>query len=363
MKELDFDELDKAVNSLMSNVPKDTPPGEAENTVTIPPSDKSQPVGPPPPVSTPVANSQPSPSRSVPSTGSLAARRGGRFMDMVHPSADMKKPEPTKPVSRQGATIAPSSTTTPPPETPTEVTPVISSTPTPSDEPMSSPHQPQAQSDWPDPLDMASSKDVASPADEVPKEEVPEVKTNTPDPDPDPLTSPFLPNTKVEKRPLGSPVASEETPELSATGLGQEDLTVDNPDAQLPPAPSEPEQPLPEELQGDLVAIESGSAKVVAPTEAPKLEEKPTAPEPEEEPKLEEKPPAPSGPVSIPKQYKEEPSTSEQESGAIYDTDSYHQPLAHPAKKKSGWLWVLWIVLILVVGAATGAALYFYGII
>ncbi|MNL44290.1 hypothetical protein D3C87_1668540 [compost metagenome] len=74
-------------------------------------------------------------------------------------------------------------------------------------------------------------------------------------------------------------------------------------------------------------------------------------------------PAAVSGPASIQPQYKEEPSSTKEEHAAIYDTDSYHKPLTHPAKKKSGWLWVLWIVLLLALGAGGAAALYYFKII
>lgn len=362
MKELDFDELDKAVSSLMSNVPKDAPPAEAENTVTIPASDGGQSVSPTPPISSPTVSAFSQPTRSATSIASLATRRGGRFMDMVHPSADMKKTEPTKPVSRQGATIAPAVSEVSESPTSAEVpepdmTPPTTSTPV-AEEALSA-YQPQAKSDWPDPLEMAAAKEKkisTEPPKEMSATDVADEST--------PLTSPFLPNTRVEKRPLGSPAQESTEPELSTPALGKEDLTVDNPDAQLPPAPSESEQPLPEELQGDLVAIESGSTKDRDTGHSEKHEAKEVSvPVDPEQPKLEEKPPAPSGPTSIPKQYKEEPSTSEQESGAIYDTDAYHQPLNHPAKKKSGWLWVLCIVLILAAGASTGAALVFFQII
>ena len=74
-------------------------------------------------------------------------------------------------------------------------------------------------------------------------------------------------------------------------------------------------------------------------------------------------PAAVSGPASIQPQYKEEPSSTKQEHAAIYDTDTYHKPLAHPAKKKSGWLWVLWIILLLALGAGGAAALYYFKVI
>jgi hypothetical protein len=377
MKELDFDELDKAVNSLMTNVPKDPPATDEVKTVTVPSSSgAATPLAIPstPPVPTPQAPTTPA-ATPTPAPRPLAARRaGGRFMDVVHPSTDMKKPEASAPklVSRQGVTIAPSpsaevsaeATPEAPVPTPTPAEPRPTGTPEPST------HQPPVTSDWPDPLELAAKKeDTPAPVTE-PEAGKSEEGTEEKQPEPTPLTSPFLPDTKVEKRPLGG-ATDNAIPELPMSGTGKEDLTVDDPDAQLP-ASTETTTPLPAELQGDLVAIESGSAKELpkeAPEpvepEIPKEEEKPAeeTPAPEPAPKKEEEKDKPTGPVSIPQQYREEPSTGDQESGAIYDTDSYHQPLAHPAKKKSGWLWVIWVLLILVLGAGTGAALYFLGII
>ena len=82
-----------------------------------------------------------------------------------------------------------------------------------------------------------------------------------------------------------------------------------------------------------------------------------------EAPVAEPAPVVPTGPTSIPQQYQEEKSTGDQPSGSIYDTDSYHQPLAHPAKTKSGWLWIIWILLLLIVSGGGAVALYFLGII
>jgi len=65
---------------------------------------------------------------------------------------------------------------------------------------------------------------------------------------------------------------------------------------------------------------------------------------------------------NIVQQYEEQPSTGDQTNGAIYDTSTYHQPLdAKPAKKKSSALvWVLWIVVLLIVGATAGAAWFYF---
>ena len=122
---------------------------------------------------------------------------------------------------------------------------------------------------------------------------------------------------------------------------------------------------LPAELQQDLVAIESdtthaGLPKTDATHPADSVPEK--KPMPSSYSVKEEKTES-TGPTSIPQQYREEPSTGDQANGAIYDTDTYHQPVEHPDKKGSGWMWVIWILVILLIGAGGGAALYFLGIV
>jgi hypothetical protein len=67
----------------------------------------------------------------------------------------------------------------------------------------------------------------------------------------------------------------------------------------------------------------------------------------------------PAGPASITQQYTEQPSANQQ-SGSIYDTENYHQPLAHNAKKRSGAWVILWIFLLVILGAGAGVAFYFY---
>jgi hypothetical protein len=338
VKDLDFDELDKAVNSLMANGGKDSDVSQAP---TVPPaSSDSVPVS---VVSSPTKAPSPViPSRSAP----LAARRGGRFMDVVHPSVNK---EATPPVSRQAPTIQPTAPGSLPPDT--------------KEPELETPKQalPQAQqvepqtNDWPDPLElMADSTDKNAELDDkelavTPSDELP-------------LSSPFLPDTKVEKRPLGGAA-----PEPNNA------LMVEDENAQLPALPRDVEPVLPEELHGDIASIEADNSTTDPSRHAAQqsaAEEVHTKKE-DFRPRLSESPKVvtvteatvPSGPTSISQQYKEEPSSGDQHSGAIYDTDSYHQPLSHPMKKKSGWSWVFWILLILLIGAGSGAALYLLGIV
>jgi hypothetical protein len=378
MKELDFDELDRAVNSLMTNVPTTPAPKKDDDVVTLniesstpdTPVASSIPVT-AAPLATPTTLSQiatpptgdtaPAPRTSAP-TLSVAARRGaGRFMDVVHPSSDMKKP--TVPVSRQGATIEPSqSTQAQPPavadpelETPAKVTPEPST----------------AGTEWPDPLDVANfdtedtSKVASKPVEStlvVP--ELPKSESLAPKEPEAPLTTPFLPDAKVEKRPLGSPTSPVEEPDHTPilNPESSQGSSVNDPDDQLPAIPKDVEPILPAELQGDLMAIEADTNSGIPKTEEGQpieniLKHKPM------ESSVTPEPPVSTGPTSIPQQYREEPSTGDQGNGAIYDTDTYHKPIEHPAKKKSGWMWVIWILVILVVGAGGGAALFFLKVI
>jgi hypothetical protein len=436
MKDLDFDELDRAVNSLMSNVPKSAPQITGTNEKTLDlgslggdsqgipakledmakkaaeqEAPTAMPVPSAPPVSSPSVTATPRPAAPAvkapdrPQSSAPAVRRGGRFMDVVHPSSDMKKPETPRPVSRQGVTIEPVGKAAPgePVVQPKTFAPAPVMTETekePADEPKPvaddtlKPLEPPkidtsvknnattepapSSSDWPDPLDMVAKNDTAAP-----------------------LTSPFLADAKVEKRPLGGLSAPETddkkpeqqealTPELDL-GAGASELqaaleemkpqekepTASKPETSPMPTPKLPGDedltaPLPEELQGDLMAVEADTThdemKQKHDTELKKEqpadseEEKPVSKETlKVEPKSDSS--APSGPTSIPQQYHEEPSTGDQENGAIYDTSAYHQPLAHPAKKKSGWLWIVWIVAILLLGAAGGAAIYFFKLV
>jgi hypothetical protein len=441
MSELDFDELDKAVNNLMGDVPRVEPPKNDDVKTlnissTLPDSARpsldelnsalSQVNGPtsqstpaPAPASTATPAAEPVSPRAT--TPPLAQRRGGRFMDVVHPSSDMKNA--AKPIltgQRQGVTIQPSGrpladealvasddapVATPDP-TPAFAFPVAADT-----EPATATTTHEPASEWPDPLDMPgydAEPDTASPVEETPvapvafgtpapitasdapvdesdddDDDLFTIDDDEPEDEPQPLTTPFLADAKVEKRPLGSPVTDEPSDELShAPVLGvlvDESTETAKVEDQLPANPEEAGPALPPELQSDLMAVETDGDTTTS-AEAPTVHEEPAqvetpevSPEPQATPATEapaaasaaEPAPvsAPTGPTSIPQQYHEEQSTGDQPSGSIYDTDSYHQPLAHPAKTKSGWLWIIWILLLLIVGGGGAVALYFLGII
>lgn len=374
MKELDFDELDKAVTSLMGSVPamdETVKPGDDVKTLVLTPSRPLSTDGltPAPALTlpaTPADNSAaiptPTPSNPVPSAPvspaivpsaepvatslvSPAARRAGRFMDVVHPSSDMTKA--TASVSRHAGTIEPLSSGFTMPVTPVAPSePATDSQDTPEEQHDTPDLSHHATSDWPDPLDMqhASSAEPERPV--VPDMQPAPTEDSAPSPS-ESLSSPFLPDAKVEKRPLGgAPV--DATPS-AAEAMQPAETPTPASDPQTVPT----DIVLPEELQDDLMAIESRQAETVAapaPVAMPVVRPVPATPTQ----------PQPSGPTSIQQQYKAEQSTGDQTNGSIYDTDSYHKPLEHPAKKKSSAALIIWIVVLLIIGAGGGAAAYFY---
>jgi hypothetical protein len=344
MKDLDFDELDRAVNSLITNNP--TPSDDTEI------KEKTLEINKAMPRQQTVSSQQ-----ATPMSSSLAGRRGnaGRFMDVVHPSSDMRAaPAALGQISRQGSTINPVSKTPIAPNAPAPATPAEAPSAT--------------TNSWPDPIDFhefkssqtisgqepSKEKDEDADIDQI-NDEITSTLNQSSNETPD---SPFIAGTKVDKRPLGAfsdeqsatAVPASETPAKEEPKM-EEKTNTDIEQSQSMVTP------LPAELQNDLLSIESddsttspemvADASVVAPVATPAANV--SVQDPNTQPVVT---------ASITQQYKEQPSSGDQNSGAIYDTNAYHKALLHPAKKKSGWLWVLWIVILLVVGAGAGFIVY-----
>ena len=380
MTELDFDELDKAVNNLMSNVDTTKRPEGLDD-----PEDKVVSLDATTPATVTASGPLPAPApvaqSSQPTTPSaLAVKRRGQFMDVIHPSSDMTTV--ARPVKRDGVAVAPSTeaiapeepVASPPSAAPLDVntldmestgtaTPVV--TEPVAAELSSEPEQAQSPaSAWPDPIDLANQQqEEAQPAEETnpvtAPEEVPSVSdsdTQLPKEVVDevaapeevaPLTTPFLPDAKVEKRPLGANSDTEATmgdaPEASDADTSAQSV-AENPIV------------LPAELQGDVVAAES--TDLTPKNDVTNLE---STPAPETTSAEGATPASVSAGGSIAQQYTEQASTGDQTNGSIYDTSTYHQPIeaAVPAKKSSPLRWIIWVVVLLLIGAAAGAA-YFY---
>jgi hypothetical protein len=390
-KDIDFDELDKAVSSLMGDVkdketlhpnqtldinttlaPDEDPAyknldktadgigSEAinryEQTISIDedePEDKVK-------VGTKEPTIKPVPAPATPPVAAATSKRGGRFMDVVHPSSDMKSAakSASSDAPHKGITIA-----------------------VPSESEIAISHGAD------DNLSLSSDLVESSLDDEkVPSEPVSELKT-----DPEPLSSPFLVDAKVEKRPLGgeakpeSPEEKPEEPKEEAEELAQKvaeienapDPTEDTPDddkssvmdLMKEPAQSltEVTEHLPDEFAEELLAVEKNVDDPISEDESGDSDKKSPKDDPKDDAKEDLKDEKTSDDhhkvISIPKQYQEKPSSSDETSGSIFDTKHYHKPVAHPAEQKSGWLWVIVIVVFIAVGALLGAAAYFFGLI
>jgi hypothetical protein len=393
MSEIDFDELDRAVNDLMSNVDTskrheglddpedkvvtlDSSSTESGKVASSPVAETTTVT----PMSAPEA--KPAPAQSSP----LAVKRRGQFMDMVHPSSDMTSA--SRPVKRDGVSIMPPSetvSTSPSTESvkkPSSVTntpvnnkpaPTLSSIRTPSSTtvvstPMSTPApavpsaeklsqpiassaiQPSAQPNPTAPIASSYSspgviepsdnkndqpEEVASVESEIPAEIVDEASSiSSPQPLP---TAPFLSDARVEKRPLGANSESAAKPPQNVAE--EEDAPVSEPVS------------LPAELQGDVVAVEAS-----VPLDIDKAGSLSEVDGQSSDADL-----VVDAGVDLTAQSIERTDVDDQVNGSIYDTANYHQPIdgKKPEKKSSPLKWLAWFLVLLIVGVGAGVAYFF----
>lgn len=299
MEDLDFDELDRAVNSLVTKKPVAPTPSQTQPEPSI-----IQPQ--------PVATDS-----AVPAVApTLAERRSmGRFMDVVHPSSDMRSNSVT--LSRPNPSVA---APTAPVNQPVYTAPINNPAPAPIV------NKPESDQEDYDDIDKISNE-----------------ITNTINKSNESLESPFLSGAKVEKRPLGA--FSSESPAVTTEPVTKDSVDNQVMDSGIGIQGDKINPPMPAELQADVLKIEADST-----THPDRSSENNVAPAMQQ----------PIAQTSISQQYAEKPSSSDQNSGAIYDTSSYHKSLVRQPKKKSGWLWVLWISILLIVGAGAGVAVYFF---
>lgn len=375
MTEFDFEELDKAVSDLMKD---SVSVNEAPNTPTAQPG---------------VAAVEPEPTPATPHTNEpLAVKRRGKFMDVMHhPKATINRPL----ANRDSPKLSP-------PET----AKAELAGDTHENEPTGNGYasDPAPTDEWPDPIDFAeglrsdeapgdtsvesenpedTQSDIGageaeghsdeqdannepayeSEADSTQQESLdtviepeflpqgesvdePEISDESVSDDlnKEPevaMESPFLPDAKVEKRPLGVFVQEEVTAESSQTAnTGETSMEQPKPNPELP-----------RELSSELMDLESGS-NLLSPVE----ESGDTS---EVEPSNNEAPEATKQP-EIKQQYTTKASSAETVSGPIYDTANYHQPIAAKTSNKHKWLlYVIWVLVLLIIGACAGAV-YFY---
>jgi hypothetical protein len=329
MSDIDFDELDKAVNNLMGSVnPKDKEP--EPNTVninsTLDPNEKpsfdklndatkeisGSPAETPDTGAAPVEAPKLSPAPPMP----RPRQNPGRFMDVVHPFGDMRS-------TTAGVSAAPTATV----------------------RPLSGERLETNQ--------HASGNDAT---------------------EPDPQT-PFLPdaNAKVSKRPLGAAswpfgrssedmdalrqeevetnelqpkpnetvaINSEGEPERNKEELGLDELPPDPTHIDTEPTDEDVKLQSIETMEVEGIPGEDESKALIQKVESGDTENLRSDDDKDE------------------KKHKK-PEEHEAASGAIYDVKNYHQPLAYPPKQKSGWGTVIIILSIIVICVAIGAAVFF----
>jgi len=320
MTDIDFDELDKAVNSAMSNPP-------TSDNVAI--------------------NSQPTVNQNVAVSAQpgVANPRTGRFMDVVPPNANTRVniSVPSRVVSREGNDLDPNNVIEKVDATAAASSVVLADEVNPTqNQTTASNSSSELSSDSAAPITNTENEDadIDQISDDISKTMV---DTNN-----QPIDTPFLADAKVDKRPLGAFSEQASSPE--------------------PQTVSTPETPVVEQPVSDSVEVE----KVESSSQQPVVTEPQTQDNVQQVSSMSIQPEITSpvstetrdsqtvGVASINQQYKEQPSSGDQTNGSIYDTDAYHKAVLKPVKKKSGWLMVLWIFLLLVVGAGSGAAVYFF---
>lgn len=356
MTELDFEELDKAVSDLMKDTDSE-PTSDGNGTVVQTPAVS--------PVSQDDAM-QPQQS-SVPAQPAAASvvRNRGRFMDVKPSNNPVTTGKPVEQVSHQAPTVdepqggqAPidSVATVLEPQPAVTLTGAVDYAANPavaSDAQVSNdaaaPVEEAHSFTMPDPIDVASAaQPVGDESPEVPQEPADQMASEVVAPAADEpkidtevqpeaaMESPFIPDAKVEKRPLGGFPNAPSDENVAPTDDTPED--------------AEP-APLPRELGSDLMNLETDGNDVGgAKKDEPKIE---SSTEPMEHAAPSEQPTDNVVPATA-------PVADTKTSGAIFDTANYHNmPVAAPVKKKHGWLVVIWILVLLIVGACAGAA-YFY---
>lgn len=354
MDDINFDELDKAVNSALKQNAK---PALSVDTAMV--NSSEAPAVP--------AEAREEPTPAVKPVERVASKRRGQFMDMVHPSSDMIKQAPAR-TSRQAVTIQPLNPSVveeqqddAKQETPNQDAVVPPEAPAKSAVAAVSETEEPPKSEWPDPLDaMEQQESAAAPREEpTPSPESgvsvtatpPEDTTATVEKEADSSAeqqessgSPFISGTEPEKRPLGAfadqapsdkvseadEVAADENTSKAEDGTGNE----------LPAVPQ-----VPQELTPEVVSVESDD-----PSRMSSNEDMPDDSTPNEGAGMA---------ASISQQYKNTDEPSDGQDHPVFDTKDYHQPLTPPAKHgHTGLVVALIIILLTLLGAGAWYAIF-----
>lgn len=350
MKDINFDELDKAVNSVLQQSTKPDDPKEAE-------------VAPEPEITKSAKKDEANPSVA---SAQVVTKRRGQFMDMVHPSSDMttsntSETKKTPMPSRQSATIKPLNpevvetavkTEKQEPEAKVSVDSDLTSKETKDETKAVEPERPDIKAesvrgdvvdekieeknidnnsliDDEDGFDSNEDSDSLLADDSVDKKSVESTEAEEVDDRASVQETPFIQGQDVEKRPLGAFTGAK-------TQEDDPDDVVTEPEVAVPTQ-------MPQELTPEIVSVESDD-----PTRMTgglmDLD-------------AEESGAGASMASSIPQQYSTMPDGDDQDGHPVFDTKEYHQPLTPPAKHSYVGLIVFLVILIAALGAGAWYAI------
>lgn len=167
-----------------------------------------------------------------------------------------------------------------------------------------------------------------------------------------PLT-PFIPDAKVEKRPLGG-IGAIPSPFDDDTSTDAKDA-IETPTTNVATSINA-ELSDANKQNDDQPVLDASAFEQASPAESPEInaiESTEAVPESASQPET----------IAVVEsgdtEHLKESHAAPNKEGTIYDVANQTQPLAHPAKQKSGWGVVILIVVIIIVAAALGAAAYF----
>ena len=316
-----------------------------------------------------VASSQPT-AEVPPAISTGTPGRRGRFMDMVHPSADMQTAQSTAP-SRKGVSLSPIS-----PDAPVANNDI--SAPADNSLPAGTPTLDNISDDTnsisqPSETENSNSDQLTnSDLDNRPSEAEasnPEI-IEQPAAGEEPKVNPFIEgaNESVEKRPLGGYTPSEELiVEQAEAGIDDNTSTTEAVDLQVASDDAQVEEAELHKISDDKNAFAQTDDQTAVQSQPVESESSNDAPVESLESSTNDAPaysPSDNSGQSpfITQQYKTAEQKTDNEEHGVFDTSNYHQPLAPAespvASKKHLLFWIILVVALFIGGGALGA-LYF----
>lgn len=367
MSEFDFDELDRAVSSLMNKQTGGDSPAKPSEVPASLSSDQAGASNETPQPEAPKAEDTKPEQASKPAARSVQQPRG-RFMDVV--AAPAASTPAAKQPSRTGNTIQPvnRSAASPATSVPARAVDGISQIPA-ANANRPKPESEAPKSEWPDPIEMDSRPESKPEAvKDQPKSDIDSDDTLDLIDTSDVMSSPFLPDAKVEKRPLGTlpeepkddkkESDNENSDELILPAELREDvLSLERDDTAALAASSTTNTESSE--SADEAKTEQNKPEAVTPEPA-KTESSTSQPVEKEEPPANDPAPATALVGALPPRQGIQTTKDDDDAEpvkSIFDTDE-HQPINPETKKSSKWFIIAIVGSMLVLGIIGGAIFY-----